>query len=336
MERLIASEKGHTDFNPAESFMLHVFWETPSPAAAATLLAALKRCAEATNRDTPCVPTYFFRVSRIDADLCAPPLRTVAEHAQLALAKRRLRAGVAEGAVYAEMRRAGLDPSLAELSEEDELPEALKTQPTMVECTELYLDGRAFSEHAGSRDYLSAYGAVMQPSLQHGRPTTLRFGTPPEAVVSGILGPMLNEHPTPVPDSCVLFRVPQSAGGGGASAFVSLDVPAVAAAEVVGKVPKDVFGNCTTLLAYPHPLRANSVRLACAMPAESVHLLSELLSSVNPSAGEIHSAAGEAASKLQEAVAAAGFANVVTVNATSAVGYVLHQRASDLHTCQQL
>lgn len=48
-------------FKEGECFLLHVFWPTPDEAAAEELLAGLRKCGVATERDTPCVPTYFFR-----------------------------------------------------------------------------------------------------------------------------------------------------------------------------------------------------------------------------------------------------------------------------------
>lgn len=70
LQRLLDAPKGQLDYSPGEAFMLHVFWETPGIEAASKLLAALRQCAAATHRDTPCVPTYFFRVANNESDLC--------------------------------------------------------------------------------------------------------------------------------------------------------------------------------------------------------------------------------------------------------------------------
>ncbi|ORY12551.1 hypothetical protein BCR34DRAFT_600600 [Clohesyomyces aquaticus] len=74
-----------------------------------------------------------------------------------------------------------------------ELPEGLMEEPVAVECTELYLDERAFNEHAGSAEYLAAYGKVVDPSLQNST-TTARMGNPSEFLVVRILAPMLKER----------------------------------------------------------------------------------------------------------------------------------------------
>mmetsp|Transcript_35762 Transcript_35762/g.93806 ORF Transcript_35762/g.93806 Transcript_35762/m.93806 type:complete len:206 (-) Transcript_35762:321-938(-) len=162
LQRLIQEPKGKIDYAPHEAFLLHVFWQAPSEAAAAELLAALQRCATATHRDTPCVPTYFFR--RVEQDdeigVGAPPA-TVGEHPQLAEAHKKLRVGIPRPAVVADLTRRGIDPALLNLDPSAPLPAELQAaRPVAVEFTELYLDERAFMEHAGSRDYLEAYGQV--------------------------------------------------------------------------------------------------------------------------------------------------------------------------------
>jgi hypothetical protein len=162
MQRLLDAPKGHLDYSPGEAFMLHVFWEAPSAAAAHQLLTALQACARATHRDTPCTPLYFFRVSRTNSDLCTPAPRTIAEHPQLRAALKKVQAGIPLPAVRADLTRRGLDPKLLELDPEAPLPAELCAQPTAVEFTEIYLDERAFMMHAGSKDYLEAYGQVRQ------------------------------------------------------------------------------------------------------------------------------------------------------------------------------
>ena len=73
-----------------------------------------------------------------------------------------------------------------------------------MECTELYLDERAFFEHAGSRDYLDAYGGVMQPRLMDQRPITLSMGSPTAKLCEQVLEPMLKAVKVDLPDCCFL------------------------------------------------------------------------------------------------------------------------------------
>ena len=117
LKTLLAAKKGRTTFLPGESFLLHVFWESPSLDAARELLQGLAGCAKATERDTPCVPTYFFRISEIASGICAEPPRTVGEHPHLVEARRKRRMGVPAPAVRAGLVKLGLDPGLAELED---------------------------------------------------------------------------------------------------------------------------------------------------------------------------------------------------------------------------
>jgi len=201
LQKLLAEPKGKLSYRAGEAFLLHVFWETPSAAAADQLLDALARCAAATRRDTPATPTYFFRrVVTDDSEdgteegtpsVYGDTPRRVSQHAHLAQAIKRMRVGMPAGAVASELRRRGLtDPSLLHLSLEDALPASLQLRPVGVECTEVYLDERAFMEHVGSRDYLDSYGAVMNPALMNAQ-NTLRLGTPPQKLVDTILDPSL-------------------------------------------------------------------------------------------------------------------------------------------------
>jgi hypothetical protein len=70
------SQDSPLTFTQGEAFLLHVFWEAPSMAAAQKLLhEGLKKCAQATHRDTPCVTSYFFRISSNDVDLHSEGLK---------------------------------------------------------------------------------------------------------------------------------------------------------------------------------------------------------------------------------------------------------------------
>lgn len=74
LRSLIAAKKGTLTYKSGEAFLLHVFWIAPSLSKAQTLLQGLQQCAQATHRDTPCVPTYFFRPSQVNQESNCPSL----------------------------------------------------------------------------------------------------------------------------------------------------------------------------------------------------------------------------------------------------------------------
>jgi hypothetical protein len=163
--------------------MLHVFWIAPSIDHAHRLLQGLDKCAKATHRDTPCVPTYFFRVSSNNADLCPGPPHLVKDHPKLRDAMKKLAVGIPVPAVRNELTKRGFDPSILDETSgslDAPLPLNMQCQPVAVEFTEIYLDERAFMEHAGS-------------SLHFSTPITIRLGTPPANLIEKILEPVLKE-----------------------------------------------------------------------------------------------------------------------------------------------
>ena len=62
-QKRLREPKGWVEYNPNESFAIHVQWVVANRVAADEMLAALNRCAEATLRDAPPVVSYFFRIS---------------------------------------------------------------------------------------------------------------------------------------------------------------------------------------------------------------------------------------------------------------------------------
>lgn len=137
LRSLLAAPKGNVLYAPGDAFLLHVFWEAPSLDAAKRLLSGLRACGAATHRDTPCVPTYFFRLSAADAGLCPPPPQTVGDHPHLRAAQKSLRMGVPPPAVAAQLAKLGIDPALAHADPSAPLPESLLgEQPVPVEFTE--------------------------------------------------------------------------------------------------------------------------------------------------------------------------------------------------------
>ena len=327
---LLAARKGRLAHTAGDAFVLYVFWEAPSAAAARRLLAGLAQCAAATQRDTPCVPTYVFRTVRADAELCPPPPRTVGDHPQIREAKKKLDVGIPPAAVRAELAKRGIDPALVDQANDALLPETLQMTPVKVEFTELYLDERSFMEHAGSRDYLDGYAVVMNPALHYRTPTTVRVGTPPPGMVDRILEPVLHERVEPVQPGCAVWRRP-AAGLPDASRAVllALDVDRTDAATLAAALPPAFREHCTTCLVFAHPLRDGTARLVAVLPSpDALAGLAALM----PARGEAHCAEepADVAATLRAALDAAGL-GLATVNGTERVGYILHPRALDVH-----
>jgi hypothetical protein len=343
LERLIAEPKGKTEHARGEACMLHVFWEVPSAAAARELLAALRGCAVATQRDTPCVPTYFFRVSAaVDQHALAaarPGARTVGEHPHLGAALKQLRVGMPRAAVRSELVRKGLDPAWLDLDAGDALPEPLREQcAVLVECTEIYLDERAFMEHCGSHDYLESYGQVMKPGLQSRRPHTFRLGSPNASLVEKILDPILQEVVVPLEPGCFVWRRPSVAPVAPVCFSLDVDAPASSADAVAVSLPDAFRALCTSCVTFPHPLREASatVRLLCVLPTLPPHdVLSALGASGAIARGQVL-VGGDAAhadrAAISAALGAAGLGDLLTVGAEGdCVGHVLHALARELH-----
>lgn len=183
----------------------------------------------------------------------------------------------------------------------------------------------------------------MQPGLANSQPTTVRLGTPVASLVEKILDPILHEQPLPLHDHAFLFHGPSASltGGGDAAIFLSLDVPlpgsqdAAAGAAVAATLPPTFLQQCTTCLSFTHPLRPETARLISILPSISSPALLSGLTALHPLRGEafLTTTDQEAVEAARAALAEAGLGEVVTVNATEAVGYVLHEKAAELHPC---
>ncbi|KAJ3316300.1 hypothetical protein HDU76_001907 [Blyttiomyces sp. JEL0837] len=334
LQKLIDEPKGKIAYKAGDAFILHVFWEAPSPSTAKQLLEGLRQCAAATLRDTPCCPTYFFRIAQNDADLCPPPPKTVADHPQLSQAIKKLRVGIPRPAVVADLVRRGFDPSFVDLDLTSELPESLQGQQAIrLEFTELYLDERAFMEHAGSRDYLDGYGVVMNPALQNQPPLTIRLGTPPASMIEKILEPMLKENVMPVVEGCTVWQPPKVFNENALAIFLSINFAGNDATTLAASLPTALKTMATLCVTFPHPLRENTVRLMCVVPSIPSSTVLTDLAKLGPFKGEAHVTNGgdEGAKTVRAAFEAAGLKELISVNATDAVGFVLHSRATEVH-----
>jgi hypothetical protein len=335
LRALLAEPKGKKVYAGDEAFLLHVFWMVPSPEAARTLIAGLSACAKATHRDTPCVPTYFFREYSGDEELCPPPPICIGELPALKDALRKISRGVPVAAVWSELSRKGVDPALLELPSDSPLPVALSTRAVCVELTEVYLDERAFVEHSGSRDYLDGYGAVMDPAHQLGGhlPRTIRIGSPTTFIVEKILEPALKEEPQPLVAGCAVWDATQAtaAAPGAAAVFLSMDTalsPEAAAAALQG----EFRAACCTLVTFVHPLREGVTRILAVLPQlPSLPVLARAAEALLPLRGAAHVTGADdaAVADVASVLVASGLGSLV-VNGRPHTGYVLHRCAGEI------
>ena len=342
MRYLFEAAKGKIAYNSGETFMLHVFWEVASRDAAREMLSGLRRCARATHRDTPCTPTYFFRISTHDSRDCVTrPAQTLGELPAWKEGQRMLQCRVPLPAVEHACRLKGLDPALLNSAASSPLPTSLRgQQPVRAEMTEVYLDERAFMEHAGSRDYLDGYAVVMNPKLNGGagRPLTLQFGTPTNTIGHNILEVILHAEPSPLHPGCYVWRAPRHEAktavaplpqpteqdganvvppsssvrlgyGLSEAAFLSLDV---AADSGVGKdgalsLSSSLLIRSTSVVLFTHPLRPGSVRLMCVLRSPpTVAEWTDLFQAVGAvQRGEVHTGQAHAGALKQSVVEAA-------------------------------
>lgn len=335
LQRLLDEPKGKVEYRAGEAFLLQVFWEAPTEAAARELLAGLRRCAEATHRDTPCVPTYIFRLSNSDASLYGSAPTTVGEHPQLSAAIKKLQVGIPRGAVAADLGRRGLDPAWLDLEMTAPLPAQLQGQlPVAVELTEVYLDERAFMEHTGSRDFLDAYGRVMEPRLQNKRPVTLRAGTPSLKLLDTILEPILQAVDIPLLDGCTVWKGPPPSLQSGFPLLLSLDFDGQPdAGRGPLALPTELTLHCTTAVLFAHPLRPGTLRLllVLVLPLQSSTSLLAPLAALHPARGEAHVTRGDEAAieRVRASLIESGL-EAVTLNGGEFVGYALHERVAEL------
>jgi hypothetical protein len=284
------------------------------------------------------VSTYFFRISSNDTELCEKVL-TVGRHPQLIAAKKKILRGANPQAVNAELLKRKIDPNLLIAGDSTELPLSQQLNPVAVEFTEVYLDERAFMEHAGSREYLDGYSVVMNPAMHNRTPQTTRLGTPSDNIIETILEPVLHENVAPLCDGCTIWRKPETVTS---STFLSLDFTlsehCSSVDEAVATLPKDFKTECISCVAFSHPLRENTVRLMCVLPhVPSVEALGSL-ASVRPARGEVYvtpCAPGESTDSTVEDFRAmlqqVGLSEVILVLSKSAVaGYVLHEKVCEL------
>lgn len=324
LQALLNEPKGKITYHAGQAFMLHVFWEAPNQHAAERVLNALQRCSKATHRDTPCVPTYFFRISSIDTKLKNSKPTTIGQHPQIRDAQKKLKVGVPVAAINADLMRRGLDPALLYLDPSTPLPDALQESTVILELTETYLDERSFYEHAGSRDYLDAYGEVMTPGLQNMQ-RTIRLGNPTPELVEKILAPMLQEKPEPLYDSCVLWQQPTVVPDTCTS--ISMDIPG-AVEQATKLLPYSLRQMSTTLVAFSHPLLEDRVRILSILPVLPDRKVLQDLTSLPLVGIEIH-CEKSGAELIQSGMESLPFNCFFTVSEIRC-GYLIHEKAREV------
>lgn len=328
LQQLLDEPKGKTKYHANQAFMLHVFWEAPSIESAQTVLSALNQCATATHRDTPCVPTYSFRLSHLEAETASPKPLTASQHPQISKAQKKLQVGVPRPAVVADLVRRDLDPALLDLQPDDLLPDHAQLDPVVIECTELYLDERAFFEHAGSKDYLQAYGEVMAPGLSN-EATTVRLGMPTAYIVEKILEPMLKERVAPMIEDCAIWRPEVVAGSSLKDTFI-LSINVVGESqEVATKFPKGLIGLSTSYVVFPHPLREGRVRIMCVLSAIPETADLERLAELALEGVEVH-CSQEAQRERMDVLLRSVVPGVAFHVSLLQAGYVLHEKVGEL------
>ena len=146
-------------------------WVVANRAAADEMLAALHRCAEATLRDAPPVVSYFFRISHDQrlAESMKKAVATIGDHPQYKKKYKLAAMNMPLQLITAGCERDGLSPAPfheswpSDTAMTAERAAKLGFDPVVLDCTEIYLDNRAFFNHAASLDYQDAYSVLMQP-----------------------------------------------------------------------------------------------------------------------------------------------------------------------------
>ena len=170
-QKRLAEPKGWVEYNPNETFVIHVQWVVANRVVAGEMLAALRRCAAATLRDAPPVVSYFFRISHDQrlAESMKQAVATIGDHplykkkyklAAMNMPLPLITAGCERDGLSAAPFHEGWPSDTAMTAER---AAQVGFDPVVLDCTEVYLDNRAFFNHSASMDYQDAYAVLMQP-----------------------------------------------------------------------------------------------------------------------------------------------------------------------------
>ena len=205
----------------------------------------LAHCARATLRDTPCTPTYFFRIScdQSAAEAMASKVKTIGDHPHHAKAFKSIAMGTPKAAAELKLKTDKIE-NIAPLSLDPSTPTAeavaaaaLDFAPVAITLSEYYMDTAAFFGHASSPDFLKAHAVVMEGALSL-EASTHFLGTPTEFVETAVLAPVLSAKK---PEEELLFLSNShfsSGGSSGTNFFLEFLIDVRLAGEWKGHVEK--------------------------------------------------------------------------------------------------
>lgn len=197
LSRRWTKEKGYVTYHPDETYLIHVQWIVLNKKVAKEMIEGLRKCANATHRDTPPVLCYCFRISH-DQSLAAAmkeEVKTIEQHPHYIKAYRMLGMNMDPSVMIAKCEREGISslPLTQNWRRDEPIQphlDELQFDPVVIDLTELYLDNRSFIDHVGSKDYMEGYSVLMSPhrSLQ---PYSAVTGTPTPGCWEKVLEPVL-------------------------------------------------------------------------------------------------------------------------------------------------
>ena len=209
----LSETKGYVEYNPNESFVIHVQWVVTNLKVGREMIEALQKCAMATSRDAPPVLCYLFRISHDQrlAKQLIKDVTTIGQHPQYSKKYKIAKYMPNYENIIAACQREGLSALPFEESWPIDTPmtkeraQVLDFDPIVIDLTEIYLDNRSFSNHAARKDYLNAYSVLMQPyrSLQV---YTKVAGRPTQGIWDRVLEPMLKAKRCSDPERLVLCK----------------------------------------------------------------------------------------------------------------------------------
>jgi hypothetical protein len=185
-QQLMDSPKGCLEFNPNQSFALHVLWIVRSPTAAAEMLSkGFRECSKASMRDTPTTLTYLFRIAD-DQSLAASYRRdilTISQHPHYQSSFKSLEMGLPRNTVESKLSFGGINIAPLDWPRDDLIQDhpELDFDPIVLECTEVYLDNRSFYEHSCSREWMKASPEILKASRSL-KPVTYCVGNPSQEI----------------------------------------------------------------------------------------------------------------------------------------------------------
>lgn len=203
---MLEKQKGCIEYNPTQSFALHVMWVVRSPTAAKEMIErGFRLCSEASMRDTPTTLAYIFRIS-YDQRLATQfrnEIKTIGEHPHYQPSFKSIDMGVPQNSVELKLKHGGIN--LLPLSWPPNEPLAnheveLDYDPIVLECTEVYLDNRSFYEHSASREWMDASPEILK-ACRSLKATTYCLGNPSQAIWDTCLEPYLKAVRIPLADT---------------------------------------------------------------------------------------------------------------------------------------